>query len=46
MLNPGDPAPTVSLSDQHGNTVSLTEFLHRKVSLKDTPVRLLEALSS
>lgn len=30
-LNPGDPAPTFTLSDQHGRPVSLSDFRGRKV---------------
>jgi peroxiredoxin Q/BCP len=42
MLTPGDPAPTFSLSDQAGRTVSLQDFAGRKVLLyfypqADTP---------
>ena len=32
-LSPGDAAPTFSLSDQHGNTVSLGDFAGRRVML-------------
>lgn len=31
MLNPGDPAPPFTLTDQHGVTVSLASFTGRKV---------------
>ena len=81
MLSPGDQAPVVALTDQHGNTVKLSDYKGRnvlvffypkastpgctqqacflrdlagqvgdshawyKISPKDTPVRLLEALA-
>ncbi len=31
MLKPGDPAPSFSLLDQHGETVSLSDFAGRKL---------------
>jgi peroxiredoxin Q/BCP len=31
MLNIGDTAPPFSLKDQHGNDVSLSDFLGQKV---------------
>ena len=31
MLNPGDPAPNVELSDQHGELTRLTDFAGRRV---------------
>jgi thioredoxin-dependent peroxiredoxin len=88
MLSPGDKAPAVALTDQHGNTVKLSDYKGRnvlvffypkastpgctqqacflrdlagqvgdtaiigishawyKISPKDTPVRLLEALAA
>jgi hypothetical protein len=33
MLQPGDVAPAFSLSDQHGNTVSLGDFAGRRVMI-------------
>ena len=41
-LKPGDKAPSISLSDQHGNTVKLSQFKGRKVLIyfypkADTP---------
>jgi thioredoxin-dependent peroxiredoxin len=32
-LKPGDPAPEFSLSDQHGEVVSLSDFRGRKLLL-------------
>ncbi len=31
MLRPGDPAPPIALSDQHGTTVTLGDFAGRRV---------------
>ena len=33
LLGPGDQAPDFSLSDQHGNTVSRTDFGGKKLFL-------------
>jgi peroxiredoxin Q/BCP len=39
-LQPGDPAPTFSLTDDTGSTVSLTDFLGRKVVVYFYPAAL------
>ena len=41
-LRPGDPAPDFSLADQHGNSVSLSDFAGRSVLIYFYPVAMSE----